>query len=90
MGCLMHSRHARLPPRNNLAMNCRFSLMRAVSHRLKSSMWLVLFAIAVENSNLEGEYTLKLKATDGTVLKKCKFKKVPPHGLCCCLTMITH
>jgi len=53
-------------------------------------MWLVLFAIAVENSNLEGEYTLKLKATDGTVLKKCKFKKVPPHGLCCCLTMITH
>ena len=33
------------------------------------------FAIAVENSALSGEYTLLLKAEDGTVLKEFKVQK---------------
>ena len=33
------------------------------------------FAIAVENSSLENEYTLRLKATDGTVLKEIAVQK---------------
>jgi len=33
------------------------------------------FAIAVENSNIEGEYTLKLKAADGTILKEVPVQK---------------
>ena len=33
------------------------------------------FAIAVENSALSGEYTLQLKAEDGTVLKEFKVQK---------------
>lgn len=33
------------------------------------------FAIAVENSSLAGEYTLQLKAEDGTVLKEIAVQK---------------
>ena len=33
------------------------------------------FAIAVENSTLSGEYTLRLKAEDGTVLKEVQVQK---------------
>ena len=33
------------------------------------------FGIAVENANLEGEYTLRLKAADGTVLKEVQVQK---------------
>ena len=33
------------------------------------------FAIAVENSNVEGEYTLRLKAADGTVVKEVQIQK---------------
>lgn len=33
------------------------------------------FAIAVENSNLEGEYTLKLKTADGVVVKEMQAQK---------------
>jgi hypothetical protein len=33
------------------------------------------FAIAVENSNIEGEYTLRLKAADGTVVKEVQVQK---------------
>jgi len=33
------------------------------------------FAIAVENSTLSGEYTLQLKAEDGTVLKEVTVQK---------------
>jgi hypothetical protein len=33
------------------------------------------FAIAVENSNIEGEYTLRLKAADGTVVKEVQIQK---------------
>jgi hypothetical protein len=33
------------------------------------------FAIAVANSNVEGEYTLSLKAADGTVVKEVQVQK---------------
>ncbi len=33
------------------------------------------FAIAVENSNIEGDYTLRLKAADGTVVKEVQVQK---------------
>jgi cupredoxin-like protein len=33
------------------------------------------FAIAVENANVEGEYTLRLKAADGTVVKEVQIQK---------------